>query len=182
MTGTATLGGLNGLIGIFLGYHIIKINYEIINAFCFFLFLGTATARSPAFWVSLTSTLLRQLGKPSSANSAAFFNIVQKGVGGQTHVQNFCYKYSIILKGFLATQKWHERLFLHFSTDLHIILLNFVTTDVDALFKKSLKKLQHTCSKRFRKWPYCHYFQVRGSWRGSKVHILEMVVSIKTWT
>ena len=32
-----------------------------------------------------------------------FFNTVQKG-GGQTHVQNFFCKYSIILKGFLATK------------------------------------------------------------------------------
>ena len=33
-----------------------------------------------------------------------FFNTVQKGGwGGETHVQKFCCKYSIILKGFLAS-------------------------------------------------------------------------------
>ena len=34
------------------------------------------------------------------------------------------------------------------STDLRIILLNFVATDVYALFKSPSKKLQHTFLKR----------------------------------
>ena len=40
------------------------------------------------------------LGKPTCTNCAVFF---KRGGGGQTHVQKFCCKYSVILKGFLPT-------------------------------------------------------------------------------
>ena len=49
----------------------------------------------------LTKLLFFHLGKPLNTNSAVFLTLL-KGFG-QTHVQKFCCKYSIILKGSLAT-------------------------------------------------------------------------------
>ena len=51
-----------------------------------------------------TSQIVSQtgLGKPTCTKSALLLNIDQKG-GGQTHVQQFCCKFCMILKAFLAT-------------------------------------------------------------------------------
>ena len=51
------------------------------------------------------------LGEPTSARSAFFLNIVQKGGGGQTHVQKICCKFCMILKAFWQHKIDIKRLF-----------------------------------------------------------------------
>ena len=65
----------DGFKAVFSGFksvvnNLLMIKHLKIYAFCFLCtlkFLGTGWARSPAFWVCLTSTLLRQLASLSSS-------------------------------------------------------------------------------------------------------------------
>ena len=63
-----------------------------------------------------------------------FFTLFTGGGAGQTHVQKLCCKFLIIIMAF-----WQ-----HNIDTKRLIFLNFVATDVYALFEKSVKKLQHT--------------------------------------